>query len=153
MQGVSWGYLRWGQRQMAREEGIMKSGARWHSLEPDGWRYGAEASSPSKSTLWEMSDGFSSRNISISLILAVFVMDSDHFFWRRILKTGKDCKEDREKKQGRDNSWLHISLWARKRTHIQRSGFRMFSVDIQGVNTAASSQNLSSPQFYPLDHK
>lgn len=53
---------------------------------------------------WEMSDGFSSRKVNISLILAVFVMDSDRFFWRRILKTGKDCKEDRKKKQGRDNS-------------------------------------------------
>jgi hypothetical protein len=34
---------------------------------------------------------------------------------------------------------LHFQ--ARKRTHIQRSGFHMFSSDIQGAKIAASFQN------------
>ena len=44
------------------------------------------------------------------MILAVFVTGSHHFLWGRILKTGNDCKEDRDKEQERGNPRLSLAL-------------------------------------------
>ena len=37
-------------------------------------------------------------------------MDSHHFLWGRILKTGDDCKEDGDKEQERGNPRLSLAL-------------------------------------------
>jgi hypothetical protein len=50
------------------------------------------------------------RKLNISLILALFVMGSHHFLWGRILKTGNNCKEERDKTQGRCNPRLYLDL-------------------------------------------
>jgi hypothetical protein len=65
-------------------------------------------------------------NISLILILAVFVMGSHHFLWGRILKTGNDWKEDGAKNKGGIIPDCTSCLWAKKRTRIQRSGSHMF---------------------------
>lgn len=48
-------------------------------------------------------------NGKVNISLAVFIRGSHHSLWGRTLKTG-DCKEDRDKEQGRGNSKLYPLL-------------------------------------------
>lgn len=42
---------------------------------------------------WRKWDRVSNEKVTISLILAVFIVGSHHILWGRILKIGNDCKE------------------------------------------------------------
>jgi hypothetical protein len=59
---------------------------------------------------WRKWDRVSNEKVTISLILAVFIVGSHHILWGRILKIGNDCKEDGDKEQGKGNPRLYLVL-------------------------------------------
>lgn len=88
-------------------------------------------------------DWVSNEKENISLILAVLVMGGHHYFWWRILKILDDCKEDRNKEQGRVILDCTSCMQVRKRICFQRSGSHMFSGDIHWCKMVAFSPNWS----------